>query len=71
MGYFDDFGLIAPHPLFEDAPPYFSGLNVAFGFAPELSKSEWGELLDFVGFIVDFPPFPRGPSRQFLPVTKR
>ena len=42
LGYIDDFGLVAPLPLTEDAFPAFTQLNDIFGFVLRLPKSEEG-----------------------------
>ena len=44
LGYFDDFGLVNPFPLVEEALSVFTGLNLIFGLVLIVSKSERGQI---------------------------
>ena len=47
MRYFDDFMLITPLPLAEEAPMAFTELDEIFVSELESSKSEWRQILEF------------------------
>ena len=49
MGYFGDFGMAAPLPLTEEALLAFTNVNEILG----CQKSEWGQLIEFLGLILD------------------
>ena len=71
MGYFDDFGIVAPLLLTEEALQAFAELNRIFGFDLKVSKSEWGALLEFLGITIDLSSLPRGSPRLFLSELKK
>ena len=69
--YFDDFGLATPLPLTEDALLAFTELNRILGFELELSKSEWGQILEFLGLVIDLTPVPGNPPTLYLPQQRK
>ena len=71
MGYPDHVGLIAPLPLIEAALPATTELHDIFGFVLKLSESEWGQLPEFLGLMVDLSLFPADGPRLFPSVAKR
>lgn len=49
----------------------FTGLGEIFGFAPKLAKSEWGQISEFLGLVLDLPPVPGRPPFLYLSQFKR
>ena len=70
MGYLDDFGLIAIRSLVEDAPLACTEVSNISVFAPKLSKSEWGQLLEFMGLTAQLSLFLAGP-RSLRPLIAK
>ena len=61
MGYYDDFGLIAPAELTGEALVCFVELNKLLGLRMKPSKTAWGLILEFLGVTVDFSRTPHHP----------
>ena len=66
-GYFDDLGLAAPIPLAGGAYLAPTELTKIFGFEFTLSKSEGGQILEFLRLVIDLPAFPAIPPLLYLP----
>ena len=65
LGYFDDFGLVTPLPLTEEARLLFTELDEIFSIVLKLSKSEWGQISEFLGHVLDASAVPGGPPLLF------
>ena len=59
-GFFPEFGLVTPVPLAEEALRAFPEPNGVVGFELKLSKSEWGQILEFLGLLPELCPAPGG-----------
>ena len=66
VGYFDDFRLVAPLPLTEDALLASTDLNGIFGFVLKLPKSEWGQIIELLVIMIDLAPVPGSPPLLYL-----
>ena len=57
---------MTPPPLPEDALLAFTELNRVLGVEPKLSKSEWGQILKFLGPVFDLTLVPGSPPILYL-----
>ena len=71
MGYFEDFGMASPLPLTEDALLASTKMSEILGFSLELSKSERGQIIEFLGLILDIAHFPDSPPTLRVSKLKR
>jgi hypothetical protein len=55
VGYFDDFGFLIPEELGPDALHTFHEFNRILGFLMKESKSEVGNVVEFLGLMAGFP----------------
>ena len=66
MGYYDDVGIINPLELIGEALFSFTDLNRIVGFKMKPKKTLAGQILEFLGVIVDFTTTPRNPPTLHL-----
>ena len=71
FGHSDDFELVTPPPLTEEALLAFTELNEISGLELELSKSERGQLPGFLGLAIDLSQFSHSPPLLFLSQAKK
>ena len=68
MGDSGDFGIVSPLPITEADLLASPELNGIVGFVLPSSKSEWGQILGFLGPMIDLSPLPANLPLFRLPV---